>query len=59
MRRSHVDVRARNVSPPVQSVADDYSGKPEVKVREVNKMTVKLAAAFSQPMPSKKRRTRA
>lgn len=46
MRRSHVEMRSRDIVPPMQNVADDHSAKREVKtkpVREVNAMTAKLA----------------
>ena len=47
MRRSHVELRSREITPPRQYVSDDHSDKREIKrkpIREINAMTAKLFA---------------
>jgi len=56
VRRHHVDLRSYDLEPPIQSVADDYSDRPEVETHEPNAMTAELAAAFGLPLPAKRRR---
>jgi hypothetical protein len=54
VRRHHVDLRSYDLESPIQSVADDYSDRPEVETHEPNAMTAELAAAYGLSMPAKK-----
>jgi len=46
MRRSHVELRSREITPPRQCLSDDHSHRREIKpkkpIREINAMTAKL-----------------
>lgn len=47
MRRSQVEMRSYDLTPPMQNVSDDHSKKRTVQakpIKEVNAMTAKLAA---------------
>ena len=42
MRRSHVEMRSRDTTPPRQCVSDDHSAKNPPRIREHTAMTIPL-----------------